>query len=107
MVAAITLRVQRGDAALERTVADHGSGLASRTSRVRAFDRFSRPDGARSSEGAGLGLSIVQAIARAHGGDVPAKHVTGQGAAITIPLGQLHSGTCSGAVQVGGVMLPA
>jgi hypothetical protein len=33
--------------------------------------------------------------------------VTGQGAAITIPLGQLHSGTCSGAVQVGGVMLPA
>jgi signal transduction histidine kinase len=34
----------------------------------RAFDRFSRADEAHTGGGAGLGLAIVDAIARAHGG---------------------------------------
>ncbi len=34
----------------------------------RAFDRFSRADAAHGGGGAGLGLAIVDAIARAHGG---------------------------------------
>ena len=38
--------------------------------RDRAFDRFSRADEARSGGGSGLGLSIVELVAAAHGGDV-------------------------------------
>ncbi|WP_336083318.1 ATP-binding protein [Thalassospira sp. CH_XMU1448-2] len=49
---------------------DTGLGL-SKESRARAFERFWRADDSRgrSSGGSGLGLSIVKAIAQAHGGD--------------------------------------
>jgi signal transduction histidine kinase len=56
-----------GDLVVE--IADSGSGIpAADTARV--FERFARVDGARtrSNGGAGLGLSIVAAIATAHGG---------------------------------------
>ena len=35
----------------------------------RVFDRFYRADGARGLPGSGLGLSIVDDVARAHGGN--------------------------------------
>lgn len=47
-------------------VADHGGGFAPEYL-PRAFKRFSRPPGAR-GPGAGLGLALVEAVARAHGG---------------------------------------
>jgi signal transduction histidine kinase len=43
----------------------------------RAFERFSRGDGARGVGGAGLGLSIVHAIAEAHGGSAHVMNVNG------------------------------
>lgn len=54
----------------------------------RAFERFWRADDsrARGSGGAGLGLSIVQAIARAHGGDAALAENGGSGASIEIWL---------------------
>jgi signal transduction histidine kinase len=48
-------------------VLDDGPGIPE-SLRPAAFDRFSRADEARESGGAGLGLSIVAAIAIAHGG---------------------------------------
>ena len=81
----ITLRAQRSEAALELRVADRGRGFAPEFL-PRAFDRFSRPDDARSGDGSGLGLSIVQAIAHAHGGAVTAKNLAGHGAVITISI---------------------
>jgi signal transduction histidine kinase len=54
---------------VELHVRDNGSGFPD-DFRGRAFDRFSRADEARSRGGSGLGLSIVELVARAHGGEV-------------------------------------
>jgi signal transduction histidine kinase len=53
-----------------------------------AFERFRRPDTARSRDdgGAGLGLAIVQAICAAHGGRATISNVPGGGAVVTLWL---------------------
>jgi len=50
------------------------------------FDRFYRVDKSRSSAGFGLGLSIAQSIAMAHGGKITAKSNLPQGTIFTISL---------------------
>jgi two-component system, OmpR family, sensor kinase len=66
-------------------VRDTGPGIPFEE-QERVFDRFYRARGERRSEGAGLGLSIVQAIARAHGGRLELSSVPGSGATFTIIL---------------------
>jgi signal transduction histidine kinase len=51
-----------------------------------AFERFSRADAARGGGGAGLGLAIVDAIARAHGGAASATNRSGGGAEIALRI---------------------
>lgn len=62
---------------------DSGPGFAE-ADRHRAFDRFARGDERRSSDGAGLGLSIVRAIAVAHGGT--ARVTTGSTVELVLPI---------------------
>jgi signal transduction histidine kinase len=65
-------------------VRDSGPGVAVED-RDRIFERFYRGrSGHRRSDGAGLGLSIVQAIAEAHGGRVELDSVPGRGATFTL-----------------------
>ena len=51
----------------EIIVADSGPGIAE-AERAKALTRFYRGDSSRATEGAGLGLSLVSAIATLHGG---------------------------------------
>lgn len=74
-----------GGGLLELHVADEGPGLPEGYLEV-AFERFSRPDEARTQEGSGLGLSIVRSIARAHGGEAHvANRAGGADAWIVLP----------------------
>jgi signal transduction histidine kinase len=63
----IRLYARHRDGSVELHVEDGGAGLPADFS-DRAFERFTRADEARTGGGAGLGLAIVDAIARAHGG---------------------------------------
>jgi signal transduction histidine kinase len=64
----VVLAARASGPGVELEVRDRGEGFAPELA-DRAFERFTRGDAARSGEGAGLGLAIVQAIAEAHGGD--------------------------------------
>jgi signal transduction histidine kinase len=90
---AVRLAQVRGGAVLE--VADAGPGMSEQDA-AQAFDRFHRgaaqgstsaagPDGG-ATNGSGLGLSIVQAIAAAHGGQAVLESRPGQGNRVRIFL---------------------
>ncbi len=73
-------------------VSDDGVGLSPREA-ARVFDRFYQADRRRGG-GCGLGLSIVELIARAHGGEVAVESRRGRGSTFTLrlPAGELGEG---------------
>jgi two-component system OmpR family sensor kinase len=79
----ILLRARNSQQGVSFEVSDAGAGFGGDIA-DRAFERFARGDGARTRGGAGLGLSIVRAIAEAHGGT--AELVPGGAAAVRIWL---------------------
>jgi two-component system osmolarity sensor histidine kinase EnvZ len=64
-------------------VADRGPGIADPARLRRAFERG---DAARGTQGAGLGLAIVDRIAERHGGSVEIASPGSVGTAVTIRL---------------------
>jgi two-component system, OmpR family, sensor kinase len=75
----VTLSADERDGGVEIHVRDRGVGFPS-AFLPRAFERFSRADAARAGRGSGLGLSIVAAIAKAHGGHAGVANRPGGGA---------------------------
>lgn len=65
----IEITLRRAGEAVEVIVADQGPGVAPQD-RQRALQRFVRLEQSRSAPGSGLGLSLVAAVARLHGGSV-------------------------------------
>lgn len=63
----VRVRVDAAEAAVAITVADDGPGIPP-DRRGDALRRFGRLDAARTESGAGLGLSLVAAVAHLHGG---------------------------------------
>ena len=79
----IAVGVRREAKALLLTVADDGDGVAA-ADRARLRDRFFRVEG-HAAAGSGLGLSIVEKIAAAHGGTLEiGAGLDGRGLGVTV-----------------------
>lgn len=65
----VTLRLVAVPAEIAIRVEDRGPGIAA-ADRAEALRRFGRLDAARTRPGAGLGMALIEAVARLHGGRV-------------------------------------
>jgi signal transduction histidine kinase len=82
--------VPAGDA-VEIAVADRGPGVAPQD-RERALQRFVRLEKSRSKPGSGLGLSLVAAVARLHGGSIRLEdNAPGLRVVLRLPAGGPHA----------------
>lgn len=76
----------------ELSVADNGQGIAE-TDREHVLDRFVRLEKSRGSPGSGLGLSLVAAVSRLHGGKFRLEdNAPGVRAVLSIPLRPTNDG---------------
>ena len=99
----VTIALRRDQSVAEVTMTNTGPGIPSEIL-PRVFDRFYRGDSSHNNaiEGCGLGLSIAQWIARAHGGTLQIESTPGllTTAKIRLPIGTgngvQHSGLKSG-----------
>jgi signal transduction histidine kinase len=83
----VALRLFQDDSQAVIEVIDHGIGI-SQENRKRIFERFYRvpsPEN-RHITGAGLGLTLVEHIAKAHGGSIEVDSKTGEGSKFTMRL---------------------
>jgi len=88
---AVTLRAV--DGAAELRVRDTGVGISDEEI-PRLFERFYRAPNVRSRtyEGSGIGLALVQDLAKLHGGSVRVESRLGEGSTfiVSVPLGKAH-----------------
>ncbi len=82
----VTLTVQARGPMLEIVVADTGVGISSAD-----LERLGKPfeqagDAAQRQGGAGLGLSLVRAFAKLHGGEMTVESVLGEGTTVTVRM---------------------
>lgn len=71
-----TLLAKSAAGAIEVTLEDDGPGVP-RAEADRLFQRFARTEASRTTEGHGLGLALVRAVAVGHGGDATLSRFTG------------------------------
>jgi signal transduction histidine kinase len=82
----IKLEIRRDDDGCAHiVVADTGEGIAE-TDVPHIFERFRTIGGPESPRGTGLGLALVEAIARGHGGEVDVQARLGQGSTFTLRI---------------------
>lgn len=89
----ISVSLENSAAGTTVSVSDKGPGLSD-GDQERIFERFFRADPSRArtgDEGSGLGLSIVDAVMRAHGGRVSVTSTLGDGATFTLHFPISHN----------------
>jgi heavy metal sensor kinase len=87
----VTVRLAPGkDSRVRLSVADMGIGISSED-QSRIFHRFFRGDQSRSLTGAGLGLSLVKAVVRAHGGEIEVESEMNKGSKFIIHLPMINA----------------
>lgn len=94
----VTLSVTREGQEAVVSLVDHGPGLSTEE-QGKAFTRFWRAD--LTSPGVGLGLSIVQQIARRHGGVAEVTSTPGHGATFSLRLPLVTNGAAVGTTPPG------
>lgn len=89
----IAIDLKRRGNVVEMTVRDTGTGIPE-NELPRVFERFHRIENvrARTYEGTGIGLALVQALVKLHGGSVTVESAVGKGSAfhVKIPAGNAH-----------------
>ena len=87
---AIDVAVQRrGDGAVEIAVMDDGPGITD-AEKEKVMERFYRGDASRGTPGVGLGLSLVQAVAKLHGNSLElTDRQPGLRVVLSVPAAQL------------------
>ena len=89
----VALALKPVNGSVELTVRDTGVGIPEEE-RERVFERFHRIESsrARTYEGTGIGLALVQELARLHSGSVRVESLHGQGTTFTVsvPRGKAH-----------------
>jgi signal transduction histidine kinase/DNA-binding response OmpR family regulator len=83
----VSLALRAAGDSVELEVRDTGVGIPAEEL-PRIFDRFHRVEGtrARTHEGSGIGLALVNELVRLHGGEVTAASDAGQGATFTVRI---------------------
>lgn len=83
----VRIEVTRSDEGVLLSVSDNGTGIPE-ANLPHLFERFYRIDASRSRSigGAGLGLSISQAIVKLHGGTIVAESRVGEGSVFSVRL---------------------
>ena len=81
----VKLSLTKDEAYAICSIKDDGIGIAEEDIK-RIWERFYRVDASRSEEGSGLGLAMVEALVKAHGGDVEADSIPGEGSCFTVKL---------------------
>ena len=89
----ITVTLKAADGSVELAVRDTGVGIAEEE-RARVFERFHRVENARARtyEGTGIGLALVQELVKLHGGKLRLESSLGHGSTFTVslPFGTSH-----------------
>jgi signal transduction histidine kinase len=81
----VTVRCAKTPGRARVEIQDTGMGIPTEEIN-RIWDRLFRGDRSRSQKGLGLGLSLVRAIVRSHGGEVNVKSAPGRGSVFTVEL---------------------
>ncbi len=89
----IAVSIRKTEKGVQLAVRDTGVGIP-KEELPRLFERFHRVKNsrARTQEGTGIGLALVQELARLHGGTVHVESEEGKGSrfSVTLPLGTAH-----------------
>jgi PAS domain S-box-containing protein len=81
----ITIHSAQRDNSVVVRITDSGPGIAPEEL-ASLFEKYRQAKEVRATEGAGLGLFIVRALVEAHGGQVEAESIPGQGACFSVFL---------------------
>jgi signal transduction histidine kinase len=81
----VTISIRRREQRALLSVTDHGIGISA-DEQTKLFRKFSRAVPTENYGGLGLGLWVVEQIARAHGGGVTVDSRKGEGATFTVDL---------------------